>query len=106
MSDFRYWHETDMPKYLGDVRYWVNSGKHMLSLSFSDFDCRTLGLALRYKEYCIEWWYVTANLRDSGNASVEIAHDGRAAPSHHQIVRHMGNDRAPRMVRNDIEMVS
>ena len=19
--DFRYWHETDMPKYLGDVRY-------------------------------------------------------------------------------------
>src|SRR5258708_32736678 len=32
------WHETDMPKYLGDVRCWVNSGKHMLSLSFSGFD--------------------------------------------------------------------
>jgi hypothetical protein len=31
-------HETDMPKYLGDVRYWVNSGKHMLASSFSGFD--------------------------------------------------------------------
>jgi hypothetical protein len=30
--------ETDMPRYLGDVRYWVNSGKHLLSLSFSGFD--------------------------------------------------------------------
>jgi len=27
-----------MPNYLGDVRYWVNSGKHVLSLSFSGFD--------------------------------------------------------------------
>src|SRR6476660_8168640 len=40
--DFRllqqYRHETDMPKYLGDVRCWVNSGNHMLSLSFSGFD--------------------------------------------------------------------
>jgi hypothetical protein len=27
-----------MPKYLGDVRCWVNSGKHMLAWSFSDFD--------------------------------------------------------------------
>ena len=32
------WHETDMPKYLSDVRCWVNSGKHLLSLSFSGFD--------------------------------------------------------------------
>jgi hypothetical protein len=32
------WHETDMPKHLGDVRCWVNSGKHLLSLSFSGFD--------------------------------------------------------------------
>ena len=32
------WHETDMPKYLGDVRCWVNSGKHLLSSSFSGFD--------------------------------------------------------------------
>jgi hypothetical protein len=23
---------------LGDVRYWMNSGKHLLSLSFSGFD--------------------------------------------------------------------
>jgi hypothetical protein len=30
--------KTDMPKYLGDVRCWVNSGKHMLALSFSVFD--------------------------------------------------------------------
>ena len=37
-SDFCYWHETDMPKYLGDVRCWVNSGKHVLALSFSGFD--------------------------------------------------------------------
>ncbi len=30
------------PKYLGNVRYWVNSGKHLLALSFSGFDrcCR------------------------------------------------------------------
>jgi hypothetical protein len=27
-----------MPKYLGDVRCWVNSGKHMLAWSFSGFD--------------------------------------------------------------------
>ena len=27
-----------MPQYLGDVRCWVNSGKHLLSLSFSGFD--------------------------------------------------------------------
>src|SRR6478672_4546218 len=31
-------HETDMPKYLDDVRCWVNSGKHLLALSFSGFD--------------------------------------------------------------------
>ena len=34
----QYLHETDMPKYLGDVRCWVNSGKVMLSRSFSGFD--------------------------------------------------------------------
>src|SRR5258705_11396134 len=32
------WHETDMPKSLGDVRCWVNSGKHLLALSFTGFD--------------------------------------------------------------------
>jgi hypothetical protein len=37
-AHFRSWHETDLPKYLGDVRCWVNSGNHMLSLSFSGFD--------------------------------------------------------------------
>jgi hypothetical protein len=31
-------HETDMPKYLGDVRCWVNSGKHLLFPSISPFD--------------------------------------------------------------------
>ena len=25
------------PKHLGNVRYWVNSGKHLLALSFSGF---------------------------------------------------------------------
>jgi hypothetical protein len=45
-----------MPKYLGDVRRWVNSGKHLLALRFSGFDrgrvktfflpqnCRQLGV--------------------------------------------------------------
>src|SRR5260221_13682331 len=37
-ADVGWWHETDMPKYLSDVRCWVNSGKHMLSLRFSGFD--------------------------------------------------------------------
>ena len=59
-----------------------------------------------HPDYRIEWWYVTGNLRDSGHASDEIAHDVRATRSHYQIVRHMGNDSAPRMFRNDIEMVS
>src|SRR5467141_3485871 len=35
-------------EYLGDVRCWVNSGKHLLSLSFSGFDpTRTYGARLR-----------------------------------------------------------
>jgi hypothetical protein len=34
----QYRHEADIPKYLGNVRYWVNSGKHLLTLSFSGFD--------------------------------------------------------------------
>jgi hypothetical protein len=29
------------PKYLGNVRYWVNSGKHVLAWSFSGFDLTT-----------------------------------------------------------------
>ena len=33
------------------------------------------------------------------------AYDLRASPSHHQIVRHMGNDPARRMVRNQTEIV-
>src|SRR5260370_479879 len=36
--DVSSWHETDMPKYLGNVRCWVNSGKHVLARSFSGFD--------------------------------------------------------------------
>jgi hypothetical protein len=31
-------HVTDMPKYLSNVRYWENSGRHVLALSFSGFD--------------------------------------------------------------------
>jgi hypothetical protein len=27
-----------MPKYLGKVRYWMNSGQHVLAMSFSEFD--------------------------------------------------------------------
>ena len=33
-------HEPDMPTALRNVRYWLNSGKHMLALSFSGFDPR------------------------------------------------------------------
>ena len=31
-------HEAEMPKYLGKVRYWMNSGQHLLGVSFSVFD--------------------------------------------------------------------
>ena len=34
----RFWHEPDMPTALRNVRYWENSGKHLLALSFSAFD--------------------------------------------------------------------
>jgi hypothetical protein len=34
----RSWHETDIPTALRDVRSQGQSGKHMLALSFSDFD--------------------------------------------------------------------
>ena len=37
-TDVSCWHEPDIPKYLGDVRCWVNSGKHVLALRFSGFD--------------------------------------------------------------------
>jgi hypothetical protein len=35
---FCYWHETDMPTALRDVRSQGQSGKHMLAWSFSGFD--------------------------------------------------------------------
>src|SRR5260370_12424615 len=62
-ADVRLWHETDMPKYLGDVRYWVNSGKHLLSLSFSGFDPSLtsrrsddqLGLTQFFRRWCDEF---------------------------------------------------
>jgi hypothetical protein len=31
-------HEAEMPKYLGNVRCWMNSGRHLLAASFSGFD--------------------------------------------------------------------
>jgi hypothetical protein len=31
-------HEADLQTAMRNVRYWMNSGKHMLSLSFSGFD--------------------------------------------------------------------
>jgi len=39
-------HETDMPKYLGNVRCWVNSGKHLLALRFSGFAISDIGPSL------------------------------------------------------------
>src|SRR4029077_5255266 len=47
MMHVRIWHETDMPKYLGNVRCWVNSGKHLLALSFSAFDPSRTSTSLR-----------------------------------------------------------
>jgi hypothetical protein len=45
MRYFRSRHRTDIPKYLSNVRYWLNGGKHMLALSFSAVDpTETLGL--------------------------------------------------------------
>jgi hypothetical protein len=32
------WHNSDMPKYVDDVRCWVNSGKHLLAASISVSD--------------------------------------------------------------------
>jgi hypothetical protein len=37
-GDVAWWHETDMPTALRDVRSQGQSGKHMLALSFSAFD--------------------------------------------------------------------
>src|SRR5260370_17057507 len=37
-NNFRFWHETDMPTPLRNVRSQEQSGNHMLALSFSDFD--------------------------------------------------------------------
>jgi hypothetical protein len=31
-------HEANMPTVLRDVRYWMNSGKHLLAASISEFD--------------------------------------------------------------------
>jgi hypothetical protein len=36
--DVAFWHETDMPTTLRDVRYQGQSGKHILASSFSGFD--------------------------------------------------------------------
>jgi len=35
---FRVWHFSDITFVLGDVRSQGQSGKHLLALSFSDFD--------------------------------------------------------------------
>jgi hypothetical protein len=44
--DFRCWHFSDIALELGDVRYWMNSGKHLLLASISEFDpTRTSGPA-------------------------------------------------------------
>jgi hypothetical protein len=48
---FSYWHETDIPKYLGNVRYWVNSGKHVLASSISEFDPELTERRIRASQY-------------------------------------------------------
>jgi hypothetical protein len=37
-ADVSYWHETDMPAAVRDVRSQGQSGKHILAVSFSGFD--------------------------------------------------------------------
>jgi hypothetical protein len=46
------WHEAEMPKYLGEVRYWMNSGKHLLASSFSDFDPQRTTIHFRAALVC------------------------------------------------------
>jgi hypothetical protein len=38
VGDVRPWHKTDKPTPLLNVRYRVNSGKHLLAASISGFD--------------------------------------------------------------------
>jgi hypothetical protein len=38
VSDVRCWHVSDMPTALSDVRFRVESGKHLLAASISPFD--------------------------------------------------------------------
>ena len=65
-------HETDMPKYLGDVRCWVNSGKHMLASSFSGFDpVSDIGPSEGRPDYGL--------IREHRQVGVEIAIDEPAA---------------------------
>jgi len=45
---FGFWHETDMPTALRDVRSQEKSGKHMLALSFSGFDPQRTSMALTW----------------------------------------------------------
>jgi hypothetical protein len=41
-GDDRSWHNSDMPPWSLYVRCWGQSGKHMLALSFSAFDRKSL----------------------------------------------------------------
>jgi hypothetical protein len=46
-TDVAFWHNSDMPRWSLNVRCWVNSGSHMLALSFSGFDPKRIQTAFR-----------------------------------------------------------
>ena len=45
-----YWHQTDMPTLLRNVRSQGQSGKHVLALSFSGFDPKETSIILPQAE--------------------------------------------------------
>jgi hypothetical protein len=60
--DFRYWHRTDIPKYLGNVRFWVPAqpidATQALNLSARPWKIMCIGLRQWAHEFLInEIWY-------------------------------------------------
>src|SRR3979411_2580982 len=68
--DFRSWHRTDMPTALRDVRFQGQSGKHMLTLSFSGFDPKATSAAPSDNDYPV------ASLQQTRDSNVHH-HSGR-----------------------------
>ena len=54
-----------MPKYLGDVRCWGNSGKHLLEGSFSGFTQLRHSVTLRAPHECADPYYLMSGRKVS-----------------------------------------